>query len=92
MVGSGIYDLGLNISLPEGEIINLSEENFEVQKEGDRKVTFAWEDEEGRFKFSKTLALEIPKKGYYGLLSIKTQNLPLDSSYKLIWSKVNEKG
>lgn len=86
LVGKNSYSLGLNLFLPEGEIINLSEQNFEVQKEGERKVIFVWEDQEGRFKLSKSL--EIPKQGYHGFLTIETGNLPLGSSYELTWSAV----
>lgn len=83
LVGRSTYSLGLNLFLPEGEKINLSEENFEVQKDGERKAIFTWEDEEGRFELSKTL--EISKQGYHIFLSIKTENLPLGSSYELTW-------
>jgi len=83
LVGRSTYSLGLNLFLPEGERIDLSEENFEVQKDGERKAIFTWEDEEGRFELSKTL--EISKQGYHIFLSIETENLPLGSSYELIW-------
>jgi YidC/Oxa1 family membrane protein insertase len=58
LVGRSTYSLGLNLFLPEGERINLSEENFEVQKDGERKAIFTWKDEEGRFELSKTLEEE----------------------------------
>ncbi len=86
LVGRNTYSLGLNLFLPEGERINLSQENLEVRKEGERKAIFIWEDKERRFKLSKSL--EIPKQGYDGFLFIETQNLPLGSSYELTWPAV----
>jgi YidC/Oxa1 family membrane protein insertase len=83
LVGKSTYSLGLNLFLPEGERINLSEEDFEVEKEGERKAVFIWEDKEGRFKLFKNL--EISRQGYHVFLSIETVNLPLGSSYELTW-------
>jgi len=83
LVGKSTYSLGLNLFLPEGEKINLSKEDFEVEKEGERKAVFIWEDKEGRFKLFKNL--EISRQGYHVFLSIETVNLPLGSSYELTW-------
>ena len=86
LVGKNTYSLGLNLFLPEGERVNLSEEDFEVQKDGERKAVFTWEDEERRFKLYKNL--EISRQGYHAFLSIETVNLPLGSSYELTWPAV----
>ena len=83
LVGRSAYSLGLNLFLPEGERINLSEENFEVQKDGERRVIFTWKDEEGRLRLFKNF--EISNLGYHLFLSIETENLPLGSSYELTW-------
>jgi len=83
LIGKGTYSLGLNLFLPEGKRINLSEENFQVQKEGERKVIFSWKDEEEGFKISKSL--EISEQGYDGFVFVKMENVPFGSSYELIW-------
>lgn len=82
MIGKGTYALGLNLSLPQGEVINLNEEIFQIKREGERKIIFTWKDEEKGFKISKSFEL---KEGYDGLISIKTENLPWGSEYELIW-------
>ena len=82
MVGKGAYALGMNLFLPQGEVINLNGEVFQVKREGERKVIFTWEDEEKGFKISKSLEL---KEGYDGRIGIETMNLPWGSEYELIW-------
>ncbi|TET07350.1 membrane protein insertase YidC [Candidatus Aerophobetes bacterium] len=82
MVGKGAYALGLNLFLPQGEVINLNGEVFQVKREGEKKVIFTWEDEERGFKISKSFEL---KEGYDGRIGIETRNLPWGSEYELIW-------
>jgi len=83
LIGKGTYSLGMNLFLPEGQRINLNEENFKVKKEGEKKVIFTWENKEEGFKISKSL--EISKQGYDGFIFIKTENIPFGSSYELTW-------
>ena len=82
MVGKGAYALGLNLFLPQGEVINLNWEVFQVKREGERKVIFTWEDEEKGFKISKSFEL---KEGHDGHIGIETENLPWGTEYELIW-------
>ena len=89
LLGKSAYSLGLNLFLSGGERIDLSGENFEVEKEGEGRAIFSWEDKEGRFKLSKNL--EISEQGYHLFLSIETENLPLGSSYELTWPTMRDK-
>lgn len=83
LIGEGAYALGVNLSLPEGKRIDLSQESFEVQRENERKIIFSWEDEEENLKLSKNF--ELPKQGYDAFVSLGIENFPMGASYELTW-------
>ena len=82
LIGEDTPFPSLNLFLPGGKRIPLDEKNFQVElKEEERKVTFLWQEEEGRFKITKIL--QFPQQGYNVFLTIIMENLPLGSEYQV---------
>ncbi|MEA1965284.1 MAG: membrane protein insertase YidC [Candidatus Aerophobetes bacterium] len=84
LINRGASALGLNLLLPSGENIDLNREYFQIKlnKEG-REATCEWENREDKYKIVKIFKI-LPKK-HYGLITIKTEGLPMVSEYQLSW-------
>jgi len=84
LIKRGASALGLSLSLPSGEIIDLNREYFQIElsREG-KEAICSWENKDNRYKIIKIF--KIPQKQHYGLITIKTENLPERTKYQLSW-------
>jgi len=84
LVREDIPCLGLKLFLPEEEAIDLNKEKFNAKFDQEKKeIVFLWEDKAKGYKVVKTLNLST--QGYYGLVTIYTEGLPIGSYYELSW-------
>ena len=70
----------LYLKSPEGEIINLSEENFRVKESSKEKIVLYWE--KGKSKLTQTISL--PSSSYYVVCELLT-NFPANTEYFFNW-------